>query len=193
MMFMYKIGVAMLMVLLLNACSTIPKSTAQHYQLGHFSAIPLNDKSYRIRLQNPAHVSQATAEEMTLVKSAQMTLEQGFSHFKVTNAPHEQAPRQTVVYHQPSYPPFYSPNYSRYYAGNPAYHSFWNDPFFNPPSTVVYTEPVDIVYHIEMYKENIPQDAFDAGLILQHLGQKYGISPSGKIISSPAVLQSPTK
>lgn len=193
MMFVYKILVAIVLTCLLNACTSMPKSTKSYDLSQHFSAIPLNEQSYRIRLQAPAHFSQATAEEMTLVKSAQMTIEQGFSHFKVVNAPHEQAPRQTVVYHQPTYPAFYAPHYAHYYSRNPAYYSFLNDPFFNPPTTVVYSEPVDVVYQIEMYKENIPQDAFDARLILQHIGQKYGISSTGKAISTPAVLQSSTQ
>lgn len=182
---MSKILLPILACLVLSACASSPKSSPQLHLNGHFSTVPLNAQSYRIRLQAPAHMSQGTAEEMTLVKSAQLTVQQGFTHFKLLNDPSQQsAPRQqTVVYQPPVYPPFYAPH-SRYYS------PFWDDPFFNRPTAVVYNEPVDVVYHIEMFKENSPNDAFDARLILQHLGQKYGVSATGDIISPQAMLKS---
>ena len=40
-----------------------------------------------------------------------------------------------------------------------------------------------MAYTIECFKANqAPQDAFDARLILQSLGAKYGLSPSGAVL-----------
>lgn len=187
---MPKILLPLLICIVLSACASSPKSSPQLHLNTHFSTIPLNNQSYRIRLQAPTNMSQGTAEEMTLVKSAQLTVQQGYTHFKLLNDPNQQqTPRQTAIYQQPIYLPLYSPYYSRYHA-NPYFHSFLDDPFFNPPTTVIYNEPIDIVYHIEIFKENIPNDAFDARLILQHLGQKYGVSSTGDIISPQAMLKS---
>jgi hypothetical protein len=60
---------------------------------------------------------------------------------------------------------------------------FWNDPFYDMPQ-VVNIDPVQISYTIECYKDkkSSPNDAFDARLILQSLGPKYGVSPTGQVL-----------
>lgn len=160
----------------LSACATTSSTTPKSFdQVGQFSSYPLNTHNYRISFQAPNNMSQATAEEVTLLKSAQVTVQQGYQYFKVVNDPSSQVQpaRTAVVYPQP----FYYPYRSVY-----GYSPFYDDPFFNPPR-VVRIDPIQISYHIELYKaEQQPQDAFDARLILQHLGAKYGVSTTGQTI-----------
>lgn len=162
--------------LLISACATTPKQPKSFDQIGQFSTYPLNAQSYRISFKAPDYMSYATAEEMTLVKSAQTTVQQGFQFFKVTSGINQSntAPRQAVVYPTPIYSPYYR-------------HPFFYDPFFYSPQ-VVQIDPIQVVYHIEMYHENKqPRDAFDARLILQSLGQKYAVSVTGEILTPPTV------
>ena len=95
----------------------------------------------------------------------------------------QKPPRQAVVYPNP---PMYGPY--GYHRRHPA---FWPDPFFDAPQ-VVNVEPAQVSYTIECFKDqkSAPQEAFDASLILQSLGQKYGLSPKGDVLqpepSTPA-------
>ncbi|HBY5620307.1 TPA: hypothetical protein MIY30_31535, partial [Klebsiella pneumoniae] len=160
----------------LSACSTIPSKPKTFDQLGQFSAYPLNAQTFRISFQADSNMSYGAAEEITLVKSAQTTVQKGFRFFKVLNDPSNQSqkpPRQAVVY--PSAPSFYPYGYYRRYPG------FWHDPFYGFPQ-VVNIDPVQVSYTIECYRDQkqAPQDAFDATLILKSIGQKYGLSPTGE-------------
>lgn len=85
-------------------------------QLGQFSNTPLNAQSYRISFQARPNMSFGTAEEITLVKAAQTTLQNGFRYFKVLNDPSNvnQPPRKAVVYPTPMYAPY---GYYRRYPG----------------------------------------------------------------------------
>ncbi|PIL53216.1 hypothetical protein B4Q10_06010, partial [Acinetobacter baumannii] len=92
----------------LSACSTVPSKPKTFDQLGQFSAYPLNAQTFRISFQADPNMSYGAAEEITLVKSAQTTVQKGFRFFKVLNDPSNQSqkpPRQAVVY--PSAPSFY--------------------------------------------------------------------------------------
>lgn len=96
----------------LSACSTIPSKPKTFDQLGQFSAYPLNAQTFRISFQADSNMSYGAAEEITLVKSAQTTVQKGFRFFKVLNDPSNQSqkpPRQAVVY--PSAPSFYPYGY----------------------------------------------------------------------------------
>lgn len=169
---------ALCLSLMLGACATTPKQPKSFDQIGQFNTYPLNAQSYRISFQAPSSMSYATAEEMVLVKSAQTTVQHGFQFFKVLNSSSQntQATRQTVIYPTPMYSP--------YYYRHPFY-----DPFYYP-TRVVEVEPIQIAYHIEMFKESKqPNDAFDARLILQSLGQKYGVSSTGETLK-PEVVES---
>ena len=95
--------------LTIAGCASAPKQPLTFDQLGQFAAYPLNSQSYRISFQARPNLSYATAEEITLVKAAQTTLNQGFSHFKVLDDPSnraQQAPRQAVVYSSSHYYPY---------------------------------------------------------------------------------------
>ncbi len=169
----------------LSGCATTPKQPRSFDQLGSFASYPLNRSSYRISFQADAHTSYGTAEEITLVKAAQTTVLNGFRFFKVLDDPSnrtQKPPRQAVIYSSPSYYPYY-------YHRHPA---FWPDPFYDVPQ-VVTLDPVEVSYTIECYKDtkSAPQDAFDAYLILQSLGTKYGVSPSGQVLQ-PLPLQKKT-
>lgn len=89
----------------------------------------------------------------------------------------QQPPRQAVVYPAPSFYPY------GYYRRHPA---FWPDPFYDYPQ-VINVDPIQVSYTIQCYKDqkSAPSDAFDARLILQSLGGKYGLSPGGQVLQPP--------
>lgn len=162
------------LVLGLSACSTLPSQPRSFEQLGQFSSYPLNSQTYRVGFKATSNLSYGTAEEITLVKAAQVTMKNGFRYFKVLNDPSnrtQQPPRKAVVYPDPMFYPygFRSP---RFY-----------DPLYNMPQ-VVTIDPVEVSYTIECYKDqkNVPSDAFDATLILKSIGQKYGVSATGEVL-----------
>ena len=165
--------------LALAGCATTPPKPLSFDQLGQFNAYPLNSQSYRISFQARANMSYGTAEEITLVKAAQTTIKHGFRYFKVLDDPSnrsQQVPRQAVVYASPMYSYYPYGFYNR----RPLY---WHDPFFDQPR-VVNLEPSQVAYTIQCFKDqhSKPDDAFDATLILQSLGQKYGLSPTGQVL-----------
>ncbi|ENU78791.1 hypothetical protein F976_00156 [Acinetobacter baumannii NIPH 1734] len=75
----------------LSACSTVPSKPKTFDQLGQFSAYPLNAQTFRISFQADPNMSYGAAEEITLVKSAQTTVQKGFRFFKVLNDPSNQS------------------------------------------------------------------------------------------------------
>ena len=161
----------------LTACASTPPKPLSFDQLGQFSSYPLNAKNYRIAYQAASNMSYGTAEEIALVHAARTTLQQGYQFFKVIDDPSNRSqkePRKAVVYSNS--PMLYPPNFYRRYPG------FWYDPFYDQPR-VVTIDPTEVSYSIECYKQgSAPNDAFDARLILQSLGQKYGVSPSGQVL-----------
>ena len=163
-----------------TGCATIPQQPKTFDQLGQFTAYPLNSKTYRIGFQAGPNLSYGTAEEITLLKAAQTTLKNGYRYFTVVDDPsnaRNKAPRQAVIYPTPSYYPY------GYYRRHPA---FWPDPFYDMPQ-VVNIDPIQVSYTIECFKtQDQSPDAFDAQMILQSLGSKYGLSPSGDVLL-PAV------
>ena len=172
------IGLAMVAVLTLSGCASVPSKPRTFDQLGQFATVPLNAQTYRVSFQGNRDMSFGTAEEITLVKSAQVTLLNGFQFFKVMNDPSNrtpQPPRQAVVYPAPSFYPYGYPGYGHYGGFYP--------PMYNMPQ-IVTIDPVQVSYTIACFKDkkSAPSDAFDARLILQSLGQKYGVSPTGQIL-----------
>ena len=59
----------------LSACSTVPSKPKTFDQLYQFSAYPLNAQTFRISFQADPNMSYGAAEEITLVKSAQTTVQ----------------------------------------------------------------------------------------------------------------------
>lgn len=176
-------------VLLVSGCATTPRQPLTFDQLGTFNSYPLNAQTYRISFEARPNMGFGTAEEITLVKSAQTTVQKGFRLFKVLDDPsnrNQQPPRQAVVYPAPTFAPYgygYGYGYRRHHP------AFWSDPFYDVPQ-VVNLDPIQVSYTIEMYPDQnkAPQDAFDAYLILQSVGQKYGVSSTGQVLmpSPPA-------
>ncbi len=174
------LSLGLLICLGLAGCASTPKKPLSLDQLGNFASYPLNDHSYRISYRADQRISFGTAEEITLLKAAQTTVQQGFRYFKVLEDPSnrtQKPPRQAVIYSSPNYYPYY-------YRRHPL---FWPDPFYDVPQ-VVNIDPVEVSYTIECYKDTkkAPQDAFDAFLILQSLGQKYGVNSSGQVVAPVA-------
>lgn len=162
------------LVLGLSACSTLPSQPRSFEQLGQFSSYPLNSQTYRVGFKATSNLSYGTAEEITLVKAAQVTVKNGFRYFKVLNDPSnrtQQPPRKAVIYPDPMFYP-YSFRHPGFY-----------DPLYNIPQ-VVTIDPVEVSYTIECYKDqkNIPSDTFDATLIVKSIGPKYGVSATGEVL-----------
>ena len=170
----------LLAVLAFTGCATVPSQPKTFDQLGKFSTYPLNNKSYRVSFEADRHLNYGTAEEITLLKAAQTTVKNGFRFFTVMDDPsnaRQKIQRQAVVYPTPSYYPY------GYYRRHSA---FWSDPFYDMPQ-VVNIDPIQVSYTIECFKtQQQAPDAFDAQLILQSLGQKYGVSPTGEVLQPPA-------
>lgn len=172
------ICITIMAALTLSGCATTPSKPRSFDQLGQFSTTPLNATTYRISFQGNPNMSLGTAEEITLLKAAQSTVLNGNQFFKVLDDPSnraQQAPRQAVVYSNNMSPYGYGYGFRRF----PGFY----DPFYNTPQ-LVNIDPVQISYTIECFKDkkSAPSDAFDARLILQSLGQKYGVSPTGQVI-----------
>ena len=66
----------------LSGCAMTPSKPLTFDQLGQFSSTPLNTQSYRISFMPRSNMSFATAQEVTLVKAAQTTVQNGFRYFK---------------------------------------------------------------------------------------------------------------
>lgn len=166
----------LLFSLALAACSTLSSKPQSFNQLGQFSVYPLNSQTFRVSFQTSQAMSYAPAEEITLLKAAQTTVQNGFRYFTVLDDPsnvRHKSPRQAVIYSRPAYYPY---RYHRRYAG------FWPDPFYDIPH-VVNLDPIQISYTIECFQtQQQAPNAFDALLILQSLGAKYGLSPSGEVL-----------
>lgn len=172
-------GMLLSAMVMLVGCASVPQQPKTFDQLGQYQQIPLNASSYRVSFKADPKFSYGSAEEITLVKSAQITVQQGFDAFKVIDDPsnrtNQQIPRQAVVYPDRSIYPYYG-----YY--NRFHRPYWYDPFYDMPYSVN-VDPVEVSYTIQMFKQaQAPADAFEAKRILQSLGSKYGLKPDGTLI-----------
>lgn len=179
------IGLSITAILVLSGCATTPSQPRSFDQLGQFNTTPLNTQTYRVSFQGDPNMSFGIAEEITLLKSAQTTILKGFQYFKVVNDPSnrsQQPPRQAVVYPAPVMSPW---GYGYGYRHHPGFY----DPYYDTPQ-VINVDPVQVSYTIQCYKnqKSAPEDAFDARLILQSLGQKYGLTPTGQVLQPQPIL-----
>lgn len=166
-------------LLTLAGCTSLTPQPKTFNQLGQYQTIPLNSSSYRISFKANADLSYGNAEEITLLKAAQFTVQHGYDVFKVLDDPSnrstQQQPRQAVVY--PDRPYFAQD----YYYGR-FYRPYWHDPFMDMPY-VVNVDPVEVSYTIQMFKKQLaPADAFEAVPILRTLGAKYGVGTDGTVL-----------
>jgi hypothetical protein len=163
------IGSVCLSLLLLSGCVMSPAKPRAFASLGQFEQYQLNTAIFRVSFRGDPDMSQGTAEEITLLKTAKTTVEAGYRYFSVVNES-KPRPRRTVVY--PDYPPFGFYGHRRWPYG------FYNDPFYS--STVYNIDPVEVSYTIHCSKAPSSQkDEFDAQLILASLGPKYYLNADG--------------
>lgn len=172
--------------LVFSGCATTPHAPRTFNQLGQFSTYPLNQNTFRVSFKASPNMNYGTAEEITLLKAAQVTVQKGFRYFTVLQDPSNQLqkpPRQAVIY---SAPDFYPPGFYRRFPG------FWSDPFYDSPR-VVNLDPIEVSYSISctQTQSGDNKNAFDARLILGSLGQKYGLSPNGEVLV-PQLQMAPT-
>src|SRR5690606_33973180 len=103
------LGLSVIAAINLSVCATTPSKPLTFDQLGRDSTTPLNTNTYLIGFQARPNMSFGTAQEITLVKAAQTTVQNGFQFFRVLNDPSnrtQQPPRQAIVYPAPSYYPY---------------------------------------------------------------------------------------
>lgn len=166
-----------------------PSTPLSFNQLGDFNAYPLNKQTYRISYVANDNIGYTAAQNITLVKAAQTTIQSGYQYFIVMNS-------SSNVHRQPQKEVTYSGDYGGgYWGGGPGWWGpgawgpgawgppVWNDPFYGVPQ-VVTTGPAEIAYNIECFpnEQSAPKNAYNASLILQTIGQKYGVSPTGQVI-----------
>lgn len=174
---------ALTMAALIAGCS--PSTPLSFNQLGDFSAYPLNQQTYRIAYTANDNISYSAAQNITLIKAAQTTIQNGYQYFIVLN-------NSNNIHRQPQKEVTYSDGFGGGYWGyGPGYWGpsgpwgpvGWNDPFYGVPQ-VVTTGPAEIAYNIQCFpsEQTAPKNAYNASLILKTIGQKYGVSPTGQLI-----------
>lgn len=168
------------LILTATGCVSTPQAPKTFAQLGQFQQVPLNANTYRVNFKADHNASYGHAEEIALVKSAQLTLQEGFEFFKVIDDPsnrlNQKTQRQAIVY--PASPPMHT--FPGYYSSRYRHHPlYWPDPFYDAPYTVN-LDPVEVSYTIQVFKKaQAPGDAFEARRILESLGDKYQLNADG--------------
>lgn len=173
----------LVMAVAIVGCS--PSAPLSFNQLGEFSAYPLNKQTYRISYTANDNISYSAAQNITLIKAAQTTVQNGYHYFIVMN-------NSGSVHNKPQKEIAYTDGFGGgYWGGAPGSWGpsgpwgpvGWNDPFYGVPQ-VVTTGPAEIAYNIVCFpnEQTAPKNAYNASLILQTIGQKYGVSPTGQVI-----------
>lgn len=155
----------------LVGCQSVNSQPRSFSQLGEFSSYALNNNIYRVSFQTQRNLSHASAEEITLLHAAQTSLQHGFNYFKVLDDPSnrsQQMPQRAIVTERPLYLPY----------GMYGSRGMWSSPIY-AQTQIIDLEPIHLSYSIECFQQQGANDsAFDARLILQSLGAKYGLAPT---------------
>ncbi len=173
---------------LLSACSTLstPRSFAE---LGKYDQFRLNSNIFRVTYQSRSESTAARAEEIALLKAAQVTVQNGFRYFEITDKllPSDQP---NVIVASPMFNYYGSFGYYGGYGRYPFRHGFgygYDYPFYGPN---YYTVPQKVIvsYTINCTNTAKPDQSqqYDATIILASLGQRYGLNPDGSPALPPA-------
>ncbi|MDI2091796.1 CC0125/CC1285 family lipoprotein [Commensalibacter oyaizuii] len=170
---------AILLTLAVSGCSTQPLT---FNQLGDFTTYPLNTNTFRVSYIANDNITYTAAQNIVLVKAAQTTVLNGYQYFTIVGGPsavHDK-PQRTVTY------PYGT--WGSYGWGGPGWWGpgpGWGDPFYGMPQ-VVTTGPAEIAYNIQCYHNahDAPANAYNASMILETLGQRYGVLPTGQVLSA---------
>jgi len=164
---------ALLSASLLSGCVTTPSSFAN---LGHYDQYRLNTDIFRVTFHTDQRRYVDRADEITLLKAAQVTLDNGYRYFEVT----DKTPsfNNGIAGGTPAFG-YYG------YAGRP-YRSIgyvgYNDPVYYP---TYYSSPeATVSYTIHCTNTANPTDGhqYDAQTILRELGPRYGLNADGTAV-----------
>ncbi|WP_339691734.1 hypothetical protein [uncultured Parasphingorhabdus sp.] len=174
---------ALLMTLLLLGCATAtpyqPQSAGQRVA-GGYSENRLADTKYRVRFAGNTLTSRDTVEGYLLYRAAELTVQNGYDWFRITDHTTE-TDRRTFVERSPRYEPYYGSIYLnwrphwRYYRSGvwSTWHPYGRDPFWSFDTDVRTVERFEAEAEIVMRRGSMPVDAsraFDARKVLQDLG-----------------------
>ena len=173
---------ALLMTLLLFACATAtpyqPQISGQRIS-GGYSKTRLGDAEYRVRFAGNTLTSRDTVEGYLLYRAAELTVQNGYDWFRITDHTTE-TDRRTFVERSPRYEPYYGSIYLnwrphwRYYRSGvwSTWHPYGRDPFWSFDTDVRTVERFEAEAEIIMYHGAMDKDqsrAFDARKVLEDL------------------------
>jgi hypothetical protein len=174
---------ALLIPLLLLACATAtpyqPQMPGQRIA-GGYSETRLGDRKFQVRFAGNTLTSRETVEGYLLYRAAELTLENGYDWFRMTDHSTE-ADRRTYIERYPRYDPWYGPSYYnwrphwRYYRSGvwSTWHPYGTDPFWSYDTDVRTVERFEAEAEIVMHRAPMQPDAsraFDARKVLEDLG-----------------------
>ena len=176
-------GLGLLLTLLLVACATAtpyqPNIPGQKVS-GGYSEEYLGENSYRVRFSGNTLTSRDTVEGYLLYRAAELTIQNGYDWFSMTDHTTERD-RRTYVEPFPRYSPWYGPGYRywrphwNYYRGGVwnSWHPYGGDPFWAYNLDVRTVERFEAEAEIIMHKGSKPANetrAFDARQVISDLG-----------------------
>ncbi|MEH6660058.1 MAG: hypothetical protein V7679_00295 [Parasphingorhabdus sp.] len=174
---------ALLMTLLLFACATAtpyqPQIAGQRVS-GGYSENRIDNTHYRVRFAGNTLTSRDTVEGYLLYRAAELTVQNGYDWFRITDHTTE-TDRRTFIERSPRYEPYYGSIYLnwrphwRYYRSGvwSTWHPYGRDPFWSFDTDVRTVERYEAEADIVMRRGSMPADtsrAFDARKVLQDLG-----------------------
>lgn len=168
-------GLALASALTLTACASTPAygpANAQGY--GGYSEQRIEGDRYRVSFSGRTTTSRATVESGLLLRSAEITLQNGYDWFSTNNRSTE---RETRYY--PSRDPFYWDRYSPYWGPSWRFYrrGYWSawDPFWGSSFDWDRVERFEASQEILLHRGPKPQgdpNAFDAREIVSNLGPR---------------------
>lgn len=162
--------------LVLGACATATPYQPQGYGgvRGGYAEQRLDADRYRVMFSGNSLTSRDMVEMSLLLRSAELTLENGYDWFATINRATD---RDTRFYTQPD--PFYFDRYSPYWGPSWRFHrgGYWSrwDPFWGNDFDVRQVDRYEASAEIVMGRGAKPAgdpNAFDAGEVVQNLGPR---------------------
>lgn len=202
-----KTSLALILIGLLSACASQPTRFSSPPPLGTAEEYQLNTDVFRVSFQPGPDTTQAQADELALLHAARLTLNRGFRYFVILGQ--LERPRTTRVIQQPVY---ISTGHRSdwaypgrpYFPGYGPFGGFSSFPYDGWGETIIVHESVEPVVYTIRCSQNATiagtdgqlatnstspalapaAAAFDAKMILNSLGPKYGMAGVLPTISS---------
>ncbi|AXI04232.1 CC0125/CC1285 family lipoprotein [Aquirhabdus parva] len=172
---------------LLSSCATTPSSFAE---LGKYDQFKLNTNIFRVTYQARNESTAARAEEIALLKAAQVTVQNGYRYFEITDKLLPSDQPNVIVAANPMFNYYGSFGYYGGYGRYPFRHSIgyigYDYPLY-PQAYYGVPQKVIVSYTIHCSNTAKPDEngQYDATIILTSLGPRYGLNPDGSPILPP--------